>query len=252
MGAAMSNKVLALIGVTLLSGSASAEQILYSNPYDPAGNSSNCFFSSGCQIPGTQAEAQLFSLSNAATLQTVSFTASDPKISPQNSYEWAIYADKDGLPTGPAGPLLGGNVTVVPLASGDVFRPGSGQSDTYSVVNIGGSDPSLIDVYTFSLGSVNLGAGNYFLALEGFGPETSYQSWAQGLNNSGAVSSEYGVWSSGVGGGPPGGLAMTIKGMSAPEIDPSSIMGGLTLLLGSLTVLRGRRPGKIGSLNGSH
>jgi hypothetical protein len=244
MGAAMSNKVLALIGVTLLSGSASAEQILYSNPYDPAGNSNNCFFSSGCQIPGTQAEAQLFSLSNAATLQTVSFTASDPKISPQNSYEWAIYSDKNGLPTGSAGPLLGGNVTVVPLASGEIFRPGSWQSDTYSVVNIGGSDPSLIDVYTFSLGSINLGAGNYFLALEGFGAETSYQNWAQGLNNTGAVSSEYGVWSSGVGGGPPGGLAMTIKGMSAPEIDPSSIMGGLTLLLGSLTVLRGRRAGR--------
>jgi len=240
----MTKRILPLIGLMLLSGSLAAQETLYSNPYDSAGASGSCFFSSGCQIPGTRAEAQLFTLSNAATLQSVSFTAIDPVISPQNLYEWAIYADKDGLPTGPAGPLLGGNVTVVPLASGDVFKPGSGQSDTYSVVNIGGSDPNLVDVYTFSLGSVNLGAGNYFLALEGFGPETSFQGWAQGLNNTGAVSSEYGVWSPGVGGGPPGGLAMTIKGMSAPEIDPSSVMGGLTLLFGGLTVLRGRRPAR--------
>ena len=240
----MNKEILSLIGLMLLSGSVEAEQTLYSNPYDPAGQNGSCFFSSGCQIPGTQAEGQLFTLSNAATLQSVSFTAIDPAISPQNLYEWAIYADKDGLPTGPPGPLLGGNVTVVPLASGEAFKPGSGPGDTYSVVNVGGSDSSLIDVYTFGLGSVNLGAGNYFLALEGFGPETSFQSWAQGLNNTGAVSSEYGVWSSGVGGGPPGGLAMTIKGMSAPEIDPSSVMGGLTLLLGSLTVLRGRRPAR--------
>jgi hypothetical protein len=240
----MSKKILSLIGFMLLSGSVEAQQTLYSIPYDPAGLNNNCFFSSGCQIPGTQAEAQLFTLSNAATLQSASFTASDPTINPQNLYEWAIYADKNGLPTGPAGPLLGGNVSVVPLASGEAFRPGSGQSDTYSVVNIGGSGPNLVDVYTFSLGSVNLRAGNYFLALEGFGPETSYESWAQGLNNTGAVSSEYGVWSAGVSGSPPGGLAITIKGMSAPEIDPSSIMGGLTLLLGGLAVLRGRRPAR--------
>jgi hypothetical protein len=240
----MSKDILALIGFMLLSGSVEAQQTLYRNPYDPAGLNGSCFFSSGCQAPGTQAEAQLFTLSNAATLQSASFTASDPTISPQNLYEWAIYADKDGLPTGPPGPQLGGNVSVVPLASGEAFRPGYGQSDAYSVVNIGGSGPNLVDVYTFSLGSVNLRAGNYFLALEGFGPETSYESWAQGLNHTGAVSSEYGVWSAGVGGGPPGGLAITIKGMSAPEIDPSSIMGGLTLLLGGLTVLRGGRPAR--------
>jgi hypothetical protein len=240
----MNKENVALICMILLSGSVGAKETLYSNPYDPTGQNGSCFFSSGCQIPGTQAEAQLFTLGNASTLQSVSFTALDPRISPQNSYSWAIYADVGGLPAGSPGPLLGGNVTVTPLVSGEAFRPGSAESDMYSVVNIGSASSNLIDVYSINLGSVNLGAGNYFLSLEGFGSESSFQSWAQGLNNTGAVSSEYGVWSSGVGGGPPGGLAMTIKGMSAPEIDPSSVMGGLTLLFGGLMVLRGRRPAR--------
>jgi hypothetical protein len=238
----MSKEILPLIGMALLSGSVAAEQVLYSNPYnDPPGQNAGCFFSSGCQIPGTQAEAQLFTLGSAATVETVSFTAIDPRINPQNFYDWAIYADKGGLPSGPPGPPLAGNATVMPLVSGQVFAPGNGGSNIFSAVNMGGSAPSLIDVYTFSLGSVNLAAGNYFLSLDGFGSETSYQSWAQGLNNTGAVSSEYGVWSPGVGGGSPGGLAMTISGVSAPEIDPSSALAGLTLLFGGLAVLRGRR-----------
>ena len=33
----------------------------------------------------------------------------------------------------------------------------------------------------------------------------------------------------------------TTKPVTAPEIDPASAMGGLTLLLGGLVVLRGRR-----------
>ena len=33
----------------------------------------------------------------------------------------------------------------------------------------------------------------------------------------------------------------TVKPVTAPEIDPASAMGGLTLLLGGLVVLRGRR-----------
>jgi hypothetical protein len=35
--------------------------------------------------------------------------------------------------------------------------------------------------------------------------------------------------------------------VSAPEIDPTSVTGGLSLLLGGLLVLRGRRPMKLGS-----
>jgi hypothetical protein len=37
-------------------------------------------------------------------------------------------------------------------------------------------------------------------------------------------------------------LTTTIPPIAAPEIDPASAASGLTLLLGSLLVLRGRRP----------
>jgi hypothetical protein len=236
----MSTKILALIGTALMSGSAVAQQTLYSNPYDPAG-SNDCGFSSGCQTPGSISDAQLFTLGSAATVQSVSFTAIDPRMNPQNSYEWSIYTDVGGLPAGPPGPLLGGNVTVTPLASGQAFLPGSGETNVYSSLNIGSSADGLIDTYTISIGSVTLGAGNYFLALEGFGSETSFQGWMQGLNDSGAASSSFGIWSPGSTGGM-GGLAMTVHGTYAPEIDPSLGIGGLTLLFGGLAVLRGRRP----------
>ncbi len=236
----MSTKKLALISMALMSGSVAAQQTLYSNPFDPAG-SDDCGFSSGCQAPGSISDAQLFTLGSSATVQSVSFTAVDPRANPQNSYEWAIYTDTGGLPGGLPGPPLGGNATVTPLFFGQAFRPGSGETNVYSELNIGGSADGLIDVYTISIGSLSLGPGNYFLALEGFGSETSFQGWAQGRNDTGAASSNYGVWSPGSTGGI-GGLAMTVHGTYAPEIDPSLGIGGLTLLFGGLAVLRGRRP----------
>jgi hypothetical protein len=39
----------------------------------------------------------------------------------------------------------------------------------------------------------------------------------------------------------------TIRYMAAPEIDPASVASGITLLLGSLVVMRGRRPMKLDS-----
>jgi hypothetical protein len=235
----MNTKILALLGTVLMSGSVAAQQTLYSNPYNPTGFN-DCAFSSGCQTPGSISNAQLFTLGSAATVQSVSFTAIDPRVNPENSYEWAIYTDSGGLPAGPPGPPVAGNPTVTPLVSGQAFRPGSGESNVYSELNIGGSADGLVDVYTISIGSVTLGPGNYFLALEGFGAETSFQGWAQGLNDTGAASSSFGVWSPGSTGGI-GGLAMTVRGTSAPEIDPALGIGGLTLLFGGLAVLRGRR-----------
>jgi hypothetical protein len=43
------------------------------------------------------------------------------------------------------------------------------------------------------------------------------------------------------------GNVLVAKALSAPEIDPASAVSGLTLLLGGLVVLRGRRPAKLGS-----
>jgi hypothetical protein len=40
------------------------------------------------------------------------------------------------------------------------------------------------------------------------------------------------------------GVASASVVASAPEIDPASAMSGLTLLLGGLAVIRGRRAGK--------
>jgi hypothetical protein len=47
-----------------------------------------------------------------------------------------------------------------------------------------------------------------------------------------------GIWSCG---GTPGVTCPTATLTKAPEIDPASVAGGLTLLLGSVIVLRGRR-----------
>jgi hypothetical protein len=41
-------------------------------------------------------------------------------------------------------------------------------------------------------------------------------------------------------------LTTTIPTTAAPEIDPASAASGVTLLLGSLLVLRGRRPAEVG------
>src|ERR1700729_3014787 len=101
----MNTKILALLGTALMSGSVAAQQTVYRNPYDPAG-SNDCGFSSGCQTPGSISNSQLFTLSPGATIQSVSFTAIDPRINPENSYEWAIYTDSGGLPAGPPGPPL--------------------------------------------------------------------------------------------------------------------------------------------------
>src|ERR1700743_1674149 len=122
----MSIKILALSATALLSGTVAAQQTLYNNPFDPSG-SNDCGFSSGCQVPGTKSDAQLFTLGNAATVQSVSFTAIDPRANPENSYEWAIYSAVGGVPGGSA------------VFSGQVFRPGSGQADIYSELNIGTS-----------------------------------------------------------------------------------------------------------------
>jgi hypothetical protein len=43
------------------------------------------------------------------------------------------------------------------------------------------------------------------------------------------------------------GSYATASAVVAPEIDPTSAVSGLTLLLGGLAVLRGRRPGQIGT-----
>jgi hypothetical protein len=251
----MNNRIWAFFGMMLFAGSVAAQQsVLYSNPYDPTnpGNiaGGNCSFSTACgTYPGAFQLAQAFNLGTAATIQSVSFTVSDfnGPTPVEGAYGWAIFADISGLPSGPLGPVIADNQTVLPIASsgpGGVCLPYTGSCTTsYTSVNIAGPNPNpsgpevWTNVVTLNTGAVNLGSGNYFLALYGAGPETQPEGLDAGYKNTGAIFGDYGAWS------PINeGLAVTIKGTTAvPEINPSSAIGALTLLLGSLMVLRGRR-----------
>jgi hypothetical protein len=241
----MNKRILPLIGMVLLSGSAAAqESVLYENPYNPAGGG-DCSFSGACSFPGTVQDAQSFTLSSAATIQAVSIIVSDYGPAPNQTYNWSIYAAAGGLPTGPPATFENtGRPTVLPIVLGEAFGPGSGQPDTYSYLNVIPSpDPSehlldWVNEVTIDTNSVTLGPGTYFFAVAGLGPSIRPENWDQGINNTGSAISNYGVWSTNT---QVDGFAMTVIGTKAPEIDPSSAMSALTLLLGGLMVLRGRR-----------
>ncbi len=262
----MSKKILPLIGMALLSGAAHGT-ILFENPYNPSGGGDGYYSSAGggdagCAYSGVLCsgqDAQSFTLTRTDTIESVSIIVTDVNIGPRPSqdYDWSIYAAANGVPTGPSGPLgPSGIPTVLPIASsgGNYVAPGNGQPGTYTYQNLTqytltpGGFVYRVNEVDIDTGPITLGPGTYFFAISGQGSElfSGVESWDAGLINSGAAWASYGNWSPGTSGGAsgPDGLAMTVIGTSAPEIDPSSAIGGLTLLFGGLAVLRGRRPAR--------
>jgi hypothetical protein len=239
----MSKKILPLIGLVLLSGSVAAQVVLYENPYDPQGIGGG-----GLSPDPNYASATAITLTNLSTIQAFSFTVEDLRAQPESVYTWSVYTDVNGMPSGPPGPISGptGAPTYLPIVSGQAginsFQNAPTVFSWYTVVPAINNLNSINEV-TIDTGPITLGAGNYFLALSSEGPETSAESWLSGAYNTGDVSSFAGAFTP----ANAGGDAIIVVGTSVPEIDPSSAVGGLTLLLGGLMVLRGRRAVKLDS-----
>jgi hypothetical protein len=255
----------ATIILSLLAASVGAQNVLYENPYNPAGVG-DAYYSSGlgggagCAFSGvvcSAQDAQSFTLTRTDTVESVSIIVTDENLGPEPSqrYNWSIYAAANGLPTGSAGPLDPSGVPVaLPIASsaGNYVAAGNGQPGTFTYLNLLQSPPAPGDPFgtrvnevTIDTGPVTLGPGTYFFAISGEGSELSLgvESWDAGLLNSGAAWASYGNWSPGTSSGASGsdGLAMTVIGTPAPEINPSSATSALTLLFAGVMILRGRR-----------
>jgi hypothetical protein len=240
----MSKKILPLtIGMVLLSGSVAAQDsVLFENPYDPQGIVGNNGLGPSNGL--TWQTATLIDFSNTSTIQAVSVTVGDLRGYPESLYSWSIYTDVNGMPSGGPGPISGitGTEIYSPIVSGQAVMssPQEGQSMFSWSTLVPGSgldDEGSINVVTINTGPVTLGAGDYFFALAALGPGNSSEGWEPGKYDTGNLYSYNGAFE----GPPSGGSAITVYGTSAPEIDPSSAAGGITLLFGGLMVLRGRR-----------
>jgi hypothetical protein len=236
-------KFLPLIVLVLLSGSATAQQVLFENPYDPQGTGGV-----GISYSFANSGATTFTLNANSTIQAVSVIVQDLFGGPMSTYNWSIYADVNGMPGGAPGPISGptGAPTYLPIVSGTATNIAEPGDSVYSWLNIvPGIAPfneDAINEVTIDTGPIDLAAGTYFLSLSGqVGVGT--EGWLSGISNTGTASSFVGAFTP----VSTGGEALTVIGkkITAPEIAPSSAIGALTLLLGSLVVLRGRRPMKL-------
>ncbi len=236
----MSKKILPLIGMALISGAAQGA-VLFNNPYDPQGIGGG-----GLSPDGPAGSATVIDLSNTSTIQAFSITVDDLRAYPESVYLWSIYTDVNGMPGGALGPISGisGEPLVLPIASGQAgIAPGEGINSTvfsWKTLVPAVNNSNSINEVTIKTGPITLGAGDYFINLITEGNSTSAESWASGAKNTGDVNSFAGVFQP----SNAGGDAITVFGTSAPEIDPSSAIGGLTLLFGGFAVLRGRRPAR--------
>ena len=236
----MSKKILPLIGIVLLSASAVQGAVLFDNPYYPQGTGGG---SLEPDVPAQSATAII--LANTSTIQAFSITVQEVFTEPESVYTWSIYKDVNGMPSGAPGPISGvsGAPTYLPIVSGQAAMndPSPGQS-VFSWTNlVPGTNQygwNAINEVTIKTGPVTLAAGDYFLALSTQGSEVGGEGWLSGAYNTGDVYSWVGAFVP----VSAGGDAITVYGTSAPEIDPSSAIGGLTLLFGGLAVLYGRPP----------
>jgi hypothetical protein len=235
-------KISATIVLMLLAASSGAQDVLYENPWNLTGPG-NCQFTDACADNFSGQLAQSFTLTNAATVQAVSFVVSDPFGSPSR-YGWSIFGAANGLPAGPPGPisLPTDSPTVLPIISstGEVSL-GNGGPGTYTYLNlIPGTGPptSRVNEVTINTGPLTLGPGTYFFALRADTSEIDPEGWDAGIFPTGAASGQFKVWSTDT---EEGSLAMTVIGTPAPEINPSSAMSALTLLFAGVMMLRGRR-----------
>jgi hypothetical protein len=167
--------ILVLAGVA--GSEPSAASIIYNNPYDNSGIG-DCSWSTTCAAEvgrGDDYAAQQFTLTSAANINIGSFVSLDSGGDP-TAANWGFYTDNGGLPG-------------ILLASGSSAVTGSyaGTSFGYNVFD-----------GQFSVGSVTLGAGTYFFALQGV--SSVFETYlAEGVVSSGAAETHDGgaTWSAG-------------------------------------------------------
>jgi hypothetical protein len=145
------------------------------------------------------------------------------------------------IPTG-AGLILGFHDTVRPgdtfsdtlhfnlTQSASVEAALSGYSSPFSPINFLSISSSVGDV-----SGIQSHAGNYLTTdFDGQLPDPIYSAGSYSFTFTGSLGSTQTAAA-------PFGLDVRLTAVSAPEIDPSSWFTGLTLLLGSAAVIRGRR-----------
>jgi len=173
---ALGAAALAFIATPSLAGT------VYSNPYDPVADVGDCSFSSTCAAAvgrGNDFAAQQFTLSGSTTIMSASFTVLDiPQFAAPSSANWAFWTDASGLP-------------------GTLIASGTATSGTQSGGAPDASGFYFVDTYAFDVGSVTLGAGSYFFALQDTNSNFDHY-LAQGLTDSGAAETHDGgaTWSS--------------------------------------------------------
>jgi len=223
----------AIAAAMVLSASGAHAAVLYSNPYDASADNGYCQWSTVCGseqlVPDTYA-AQAFSLGLSDVITSASFTELDFGDNAPTAVSWDIYSDNVS--------------TSLPGAS-----IASGTSSVTSTIDLGPDVSGLFDITqgTFSLPSITLGAGDYFLAIQG--ASTSYYDFlAQGVGSAGAAMSSDGgsTFTSTYEGVP--SIAVSISGVSSVSAAPEPSIWALMILgLGAVgSLLRfGRRSGSI-------
>ena len=138
----------------------------------------NCVFNTNCGaeagFPGDYA-AQRFTLSSAATIKSGSYAIFNLGINLPTAANWMILANDgvDGLP----GTLL---------ASGS-------NATSAATTHVGSNFGYSVDNQFFNMGSVNLGSGSYYFAVQAVSP-TFENYLAVGATGSGAAEFYDGVW----------------------------------------------------------
>ncbi len=148
--------------------------VLYDNPYGATADTGSCLWSSTCDseqlFPATLA-AQAFNLSSDAILTSASFTELDLDDNAPTSVNWDIYADN--VSTALPGTLIASGASSVSTT----IDLGTDTSGDYSITQ-----------GIFSLTSVSLASGSYYLAIQG--QSASFDDFlAEGVGATGAAQS---------------------------------------------------------------
>jgi hypothetical protein len=148
--------------------------VLYDNPYSAAADNGSCLWSSTCaadQLAPVFLAAQSFNLGSSASLTSASFIELDLGDNAPTSVGWDIYSENAS--TGLPGSLIASGVSDVTTTT----SLGTDSSGGYSITQ-----------GAFSLPSVTVAGGSYYLAIQGVSP--SFDDFlAQGLSSTGAAQS---------------------------------------------------------------